>query len=87
MTALEAGEFEIAKAALKRAIALPRSAQTKLLADNPMLCLDFPVGALAEIAHREGDILSTSMWLNILSAVNPGYCEQLKQKLTGQINW
>ena len=87
MTALEAGEFEIAKAALKRAIALPRNAQTKLLADNPALCLDFPLGGLAEMAHREGDLLSVSMYLNILSAVNPVYCEQLKQKMIHLINW
>ena len=87
MTALEAGEFEIAKAALKRAIALPRNVGTKLLADNPALCFDFPLGGLAEIAHREGDLLSTSLYLNILSAVNPGYCEQLKQKMIHLINW
>ena len=87
MTALEAGEFETAKAALLRAIALPRSAQTKLLADNPALYLDFPLGALAEMAHREGNILETSMYLNILTSVNPAYCEQLRNKLTAQINW
>lgn len=87
ITALEEGRFELAKAALKRAISLPRNEQTKLLADNPMLCLDFPLGALAEIAHREGNILETSMYLNILSAINPGYCEQLRNKLTSVINW
>ena len=87
MTALEAGEFEAAKTALKRAIALPRNAQTKLLADNPALCLDFPLGGLAEIAHREGAILASSMYLNILSSVNPGYCDQLKQKMINLITW
>lgn len=87
MTALEAGEFEAAKTALKRAIALPRNAQTKLLADNPALCLDFPLGGLSEIAHREGDLLSVSMYLNILYSVNPGYCDQLKRKMINLITW
>ena len=87
MTSVGAGEFEEAKTALKRAIALPRNAQTKLLADNPALYLDFPMGALAEIAHRAGGILETSMYLNILTSVNPAYCEQLRNKLTAQINW
>lgn len=87
MTSVGAGEFEEAKTALKRAIALPRNAQTKLLADNPALYLDFPLGALAEMAHREGNILETSMYLNILTSVNPAYCEQLRNKLTAQINW
>ena len=87
MTSVGAGEFEEAKTALKRAIALPRNAQTKLLADNPALCLDFPLGGLAEIAHREGAILASSMYLNILSSVNPGYCDQLKQKMINLITW
>ena len=87
MTALEAGDFETAKIALKRAIALPRNVQTKLLADNPALYLDFPLGALAEMAHREGNILETSMYLSILTSVNPAYCEQLRNKLTSVINW
>ena len=87
MTAMEEGKPEIAKEALKRAIALPRTEQTKLLADNPMLCLDLPLGALAEIAYKEGNVFETSMYLNILAVVNPVYREQLRSKLTAQINW
>lgn len=87
VAALEAGALATAKEALRRAIALPRNEQTKLLADNPTLCLDYSIGALAEIAHREGNILETSMYLNILTSVNPGYCDQLRNKLTARINW
>ena len=87
MTALEEGGFETAKIALKRALALPRNEGTKLLADNPALCLEFPLGGLTEMAHREGDLLSVSMYLNILSVVNPVYCDQLRNKMVHLINW
>lgn len=85
MAAKANGDYASARNAFLRAMALPRNNNTTLLSDNPALYLDYPISALAEMAHVDGDLMSARMWLNILSVVNPQQAIALKRRL--EVGW